>query len=120
MTDIAKLLLEDDVGKVLTVAREADTPERVYDVVSDSSDIIEFTHNQLVGKIEGNIDYVVGRYSIWHMMDCFAAHLEAEYPESEDFYTFLYTQTSTLINALRSMTERKTFKGTCRVCKDWL
>jgi len=119
LTDIANLLLEDDVGYVLTIIRKADNPERIYDVVTDSSDITELTHAQLTSRIEANIDYVCQHYSTWHMWDCFAVHLAAEYPESKDFYKFLYTQTSFLINALRTMAERKTFEGTCPVCKDW-
>lgn len=119
LTDIANLLLEDDVGKVLTVATEIDTPERIYQVVSENSGFAELTHSQLVGRIEGNIDYVCQHYSTWHMWDCFAVHLEDEYPESKDFYRYLNTQTSTLINALRKMAERKTFKGTCPVCEDY-
>ena len=119
LTDIANLLLEDDVDKVLTIAAEADTSERRYQIVSEDSGFTELTHSQLVGRIEGNIDYVCQHYGTWHMWDCFAAHLEAEYPESKDFYKYLNTQTGTLINALRTMAERKTFKGTCPVCKDW-
>lgn len=120
LTDIASLLLEDDVGKVLTIATEADTPERIYQIVSGDSGFTELTHSQLVGTIEGNIDYYVcQRYSTWHMWDCFAAHLAAEYPDSKDFNDFLNKQTSALINALRTMAARKTFKGTCPVCKDW-
>lgn len=119
LTDIANLLLEDDVGKVLIVPGIVDDPEGTYTVVSDISGITELTYSQLIRRIEGNIDYVCQRYSTWHMWDCFAAHLTAEYPESEDFYEFLYTRTSELINALRTLAERKTFKGTCPVCEDW-
>ena len=118
LTNIANTILEDDVGRVLTIADEADTSERIYQIVSEDSGFTELTHDQLVGRIEGNIDYVCQHYSPWHMWDCFAAHLEAEYPESKDFHRFLYTQTSTLINALRTIAERKTFKGTCPVCED--
>ena len=119
LVDIANLLLEEDVSKVLTIAGESDTPERIYQIVSEDSGFIELTHSQLVGIIEGNIDYVCQHYSTWHMWNCFAAHLEAEYPESKDFCKYLNTQTSTLINALRTMAERKTFKGTCPACEDY-
>lgn len=119
LVDIANLLLEEGVGKVLTIAGESDTPERIYQVVSEDLGLTELTHNQLIGRIEGNIDYVCQHYSTWHMWDCFAAHMEAEYPESKDFYKYLNTQTSTLINVLRTMAERKTFKGTCPVCEDY-
>lgn len=120
LTDIVNLLLEDDVGKVLTIPGEIDTPETTYTIVSDVSGLIEITHSELIGRIEGNIDCVCQRYSTWHMWDCFATHLKAEYPESEDFYEFLYTRTSELINALRTLAQRKTFKGTCDVCKEWV
>lgn len=119
LTDIANLLLEDDIGRVLTIASEADTPAQIYQIVSEESGFAELTHSQLVGRIEGNIDYVCQHYSTWHMWDCFASHLEAEYPESKDFHKYLNTQTSILINALRTMAERKTFKGTCPVCEDY-
>lgn len=118
LTDIANTILGDDVGKVLIIADGADTPQRIYQVVSEESGFTEMTHIQLVGTIEGNIDYVCQHYSTWHMWDCFAAHLEAEYPESKDFYKYLNTHTSALIDALRTMAARKTLKGTCPVCKD--
>jgi len=119
LTDIANLLLDGDIGKVLTIAAEVDSPERIYQVVKEDSGLTERTHSQLVGTIEGNIDYVCQCYSTWHMWDCFAAHLEAEYPESKDFHKYLNTQTSTLMNALRTLAARKTFKGTCPVCEEW-
>ncbi|MFC1911710.1 hypothetical protein ACFLXG_00930 [Chloroflexota bacterium] len=119
MTDIARLLLDHDVGKVITMEGESDEANYVYGVVNDTDGYTEISNSQLVGRIEGNIDCVVMLYSHWHMWDCFAAHLEAEYPESKDFYGFLNTKTSTLINALKVMVERKTFKGTCPVCKEW-
>lgn len=117
LADIVNLILANDVGKILIVTGEADTPERIYDIVSEDSGFTEITHRKLTGRIECNIDYVCQHYSTWHMWDCFAAHLEAEYPESRDFYKFISTHTSILINALRTMAERKAFKGTCPVCQ---
>jgi len=118
LKDMANLLLQNDVGRVLLTLRKSDNPERIYDVVSDDPDITELTHAQLTGRIEANIEYVCRHYSTWHMWECFAAHLEAEYPDSKDFNRYLYTQTSFLINALIMTAARKTFKSTCPVCKN--
>ncbi len=119
LNKIANMLLDGGVDEVIVILSEADGPDRKYTLPITTCGILELNHNELVGQIEGNIDNVCRHYSTWHMWDCFAAHLEAEYPESKDFYNFLYTQTSTLINVLRTMAERKTFKGTCPICKYW-
>ncbi|MFC1872487.1 hypothetical protein ACFLYV_02060 [Chloroflexota bacterium] len=119
LTEIARLILDNDVGKVITMEGGSEEANYVYGVINDSDGYSEISNSQLVGRIEGNIDCVCIQYSHWHMWDCFAVHLEEEYPESKDFYGFLNTKTSTFINALKVMIEKKTFEGNCPVCKDW-
>ena len=44
------------------------------------------------------------------------AHFEAEYG---DFYELLRQSPGKLVNAIRVLAQRKTFKGTCPVCEEW-
>jgi len=118
MTEIAEMLLDNDIGKVIIVG-DGEQPESIYSIVSPESDYYEIKHNELVGRIEHKIDCVCRAYSPWHMFNCFAEHLMAEFPPAQDYYELLNKHPGKLINALRTMAERKTFKGTCPVCKDW-
>ncbi|MDD5510305.1 MAG: hypothetical protein PHI12_05815 [Dehalococcoidales bacterium] len=118
MTDIANILLEEDVGKVI-VRGDSEQSDSTYGINSPDLGYYELTRNQLTGRIEGNIDYVCGKYSTWHMFDCFAEHLMAEFPPEQDYYDLLNKYPGKLINTLRMLAERKTFKGTCPVCKEW-
>ena len=118
MTEIAEMLLDNDVGKVVVVG-DGEQPENTYSIVSSESGYEEIKHSKLVGRIEGNIDYVCQTYSPWDMFDCFVPHLMAEFPPGQDYYTLLNKYPGKLINTLRMLAQRKTFKGTCPVCKDW-
>ncbi len=54
--------------------------------------------------------------------DYFVPHLKSELPEelkTELFYIVVEKQPYLLIETLRLLAARKTFKGTCPVCKDW-
>jgi len=118
MTKIAEMLLDNDIGRVVIVGG-GEQPESVYSIVSPESDYYEIKHNELVGRIEHNIDCVCREYNPWYMFNCFAEHLMAEFPPALDYYELLNKHPGKLINALRTMAERKTFKGTCPVCEDY-
>lgn len=118
MTEIAEMLLDNDVGKVIVIG-ENEQLQDTYVIVSPKSGYEEIPHNKLVGRIEGNIDEVCKKYSPWDMFDCFIPHLIAEYPLEQDYYELLNKYPGKLIDTLRVLTQRKKFKGTCPVCKDW-
>ncbi|MFC1860865.1 hypothetical protein ACFLYL_01110 [Chloroflexota bacterium] len=122
MTDIANILLEQDLSQVHTILNRPDMPNCTYLVVGHNLPPgTEITHRQLLGRIEGNLTHACHSYSTWHVLKCFFAHFESEWPESkEDLWGFMETNTSAYVDALRIMSERKTFKGTCPVFKDWI
>jgi hypothetical protein len=52
---------------------------------------------------------------------CFVPHLVAEYPEikATGFEEFFVQESLKLINILKLLLRRKTYKGTCPICMDW-
>jgi hypothetical protein len=78
------------------------------------------THGQLSSMLGENIDrvdYVFAEFDFY----CLILHLRAESPEIEakGFYTVATENPYELIDTLRILARRKTFKGTCPVCQDW-
>lgn len=117
MTEIAEMLLDNDVGKVIVIG-ENEQLQDTYVIVSPESGYYEIEHSTLVGRIETNIDDVCKQFSSWDMFDCFLPHLMAEFPPEQDYYEILNKFPCKLINILRMLAQRETFKGTCPVCKD--
>lgn len=123
MAEITGLLLANDVGKVGVIEGEYEDPNAEYAIVSDVSGYYVVGRNELIGMIEANIDQVVQQYSGWDLFDCFGSHLEAEL-EAEaaqpyELFEFLNASPGKFINTVRTMAARRTFKGSCPVCKDW-
>jgi hypothetical protein len=78
------------------------------------------THKELGDMLWSAIDTIDERYS----MDDFnylLSHLEAEYPDFqfESLHNIVKNNPYELIQTLTVLAQRKIFKGTCPVCKDW-
>ena len=120
LVDIVNLLLENEVGKVFGIPSEGNTPEKDdYTIISDKSDFEKIPRGYLVERIENNIDYTCKTYSAWDFWECFFPHLMAEALGRQDFREFYENHTIEFIDTLRVLSQRKTFKGSCPVCKDW-
>ena len=79
------------------------------------------TNEQLTGQLRDNWDgaLVTYQYNQWDF-DCLVSHLKAEYPEIVPLGLdeAIRDNPRELMQALRVVSRRKTFKGTCPVCPD--
>lgn len=117
---IVNLLLENEVDKVFGSPSMSDEPEADdYTIISEESDFEKIPRGYLVERIENNIEYICKTFSVWDFWDCFIPHLLADALGRWDFERLYNDHTIEFINILRMLAQRKTFKGTCPVCKDW-
>lgn len=130
LADIASMLLSHGLNN-LTIAQPAENqkdnpnwieyfkkyPYRIYDYNSDS--ILLGNQKQLALEIKQNMEAVCNKYSKYNL-DCFLSHLKAEPKiEGKEFLEVLDKNPLQLIEILKLIVQKKTFKGTCPVCKDW-
>jgi len=81
---------------------------------------IAIPHELLSSYLQQNIDQLYLEYNDSDLPD-FMCHLEAEHTEikSKGLRKVVAENPYELIDILRVLASRKTFKGTCPVCKDW-
>ena len=119
MLAIAEELLANGLDIVRKHPSSGDTDKYEYStVIGDSMEVL--SHEQLGDRLRVNIGLQ------WvHMnaedIDCFLTHLKADYNdlESKDILTVVAHNPYELIETLRVLGRKRTFKGTCEVCKDW-
>jgi molybdopterin converting factor small subunit len=122
LAGVADRLLANDLKRVRKwVMPTGDIEYQLFDE-SEENLIARLTDDDLSGRLEENLLAVYRDYTEWFYENCFLPHLFAEW--SEDVKTkmskaLLYEQPYLLIETLRLLAERKTFKGICLVCKDW-
>ena len=125
LADIAKSLLDNDLESV----RHGWSTNRVTGQVmyiltrgNKVGDYYDLTKEQLSCRLKENIVLTEHKYTRPFFHSRFLPHLTSELPEelkTEGFYDIVNGQPYQLIETLRLLAERKTFKGTCPVCKDW-
>lgn len=122
LAGVADSLLANDLKRVMKWVSPVGDIE--YHLFDESETYLQerLTEDELSGQLEQNVPTVHRDYTEWFYQNCFIPHLFAEW--SEDVQTkmskaLLYEQPYLLIETLRLLAERKTFKGTCPVCKDW-
>ena len=113
LAKINKALLGDDIDEAVIIGDGY--PDDVYGVVSKEFGYYEVTYRQLVGKIAANIEKARKTYGA--EFDGFVSHLMAEYPPGEDFNALVQFKPGKLIKTLKEMAERKTFNGSCAICR---
>lgn len=122
LAGVADRLLANDLKRVMKwVSPAGDIEYHLFDE-SETHLLERLTEDDLSGQLEENLLTVYRDYTEWFYKNCFLPHLFAEW--SEDVKTkmskaLLYEQPYLLIETLRLLAERKTFKGTCPVCKDY-
>ena len=122
LADVADKLLANDLKRVM---KWVDTTGDIEYLLWDESEtyILErLKEDDLSGQFEQNISLVYQEYMEWFFREYFLPHLYAEWAEelrSKGFYNVMYEQPYVLIETLRLLAERKTFTGSCPVCKDW-
>jgi len=122
LAGVAEILLSNDLIRVSkhTFA----TGEVEYQLFDEDEVNLQdsFTEDDLSALFEDNYPLAYKEYTEWFVNKCFAIHLEAEWPEEftgKGFYIVADEQPYFLLETLRLLAERKTFKGTCPVCEDW-
>ena len=119
MTDTANILLSNEIDKAFGIPSEDDTPEADnYSIIGGKSDYEKIPRGYLVERLENNIDYAIQTFNMWDFWECFVPHLMADTIRRQDFREFYENHTIEFIDTLRMLAQRKTFKGTCPVCKD--
>jgi len=81
---------------------------------------VEVSNFELSLSLQANIQSVLSQFSPWDLT-CLIYHLKAESPEieSKGFADVVRENPYELIDTLRVLAHRRTFKGTCPVCEDW-
>ena len=118
---VADRLLANDLKRVMKwVMPTGDIEYQLFD--ESETHLLEIlTEDDLSGQFEQNINLAYQEYTEWFFKECFLPHLYAEWSEelkNKGFYIVAEEQPYLLIETLRLLAERKTFKGTCPVCKD--
>jgi len=132
LVSITKSLLKNDLDRVLSpvmfnyVNEAGENESHNYEFIMVKGTTIEDyyipTKEQILIILEHNIKETIDKYKEWLFNRCFLPHLISELSENsenKDFWAILEEQPYQVIETLRLLAERKTFNGTCPVCKDW-
>lgn len=119
---VATKLLSNNLGRISKwVTSTGQIEYHLFD--EDEVHVVErLTEDNLSGKFEENVSLVYQNYTEWFFKTCFLPHLYAEWPielQKKGFYILSEEQPYILIETLRLLAERRTFKGMCSVCIDW-
>jgi len=118
-------LLANDLGSVShgwSTNRVAGQDTHILTRKNTAGDYYDLTNEQLSTRLKENYVMAEHKYERWFIHDCLIPHLKSELPEelkSKAFLDIAKEHPYELIQALRILAARKTFKGTCPVCKDW-
>jgi len=114
LAEVAKVLLSNGLDRMddIKIGNK-------YGIVHEGYELEELTQDELAGRLEGNLDVVCQRYGTWDVFNCLMAHVETEYPACQDLYGFVEKNPHEFISIIRTLTQRKNFKGTCPVCEGW-
>ncbi|MBI4283123.1 MAG: hypothetical protein HY663_01475 [Chloroflexi bacterium] len=125
LADIADSLLS---GRLKDIQEGVDPQDKdesrpMYAVFTEYNvDMLEeYSLTELVDRLGSNLDSACYKFGKWDVMDCFQPHLKAESSEveSKGIKNTISENPLELIGTLRILSSRKTFKGTCPVCKGW-
>lgn len=120
LADITAQLLANNLENVEETPSQKDPTDPFKYTIWDGGAGVGITHDLLVSGLRGNIERTQHQFSDWDF-GYFLYHLAAEIPEIESrgFSSVVEEKPYKLIETLRVLVRRKTFKGTCPVCKDW-
>jgi hypothetical protein len=112
LAGIANSFLE---GDLTTIPYDATDEDQEYELDTGEG----LTRKELIARLSNNIFRACDKYERYRVMDWLATHLESEYLSGKDLFAFIEARPVEFINIIRTLSARKTFKGTCIVCKDW-
>ena len=115
---VASTFLGEDFKNVMKSVADGKTEYIVFDGFAS-----RFDDDDLIIELEQNYEKVIQEYGEWFYNTCFIPHFYAELPkeyfEEKHLFRIVEEQPYLIMDTLRLVLERKTFKGTCPVCKDW-
>jgi len=92
-------------------------------IVYENDDVAEeLSKDDIVGILDYNSESVCSKYSTWFFYSSFCIHIANDFPKeyrARNYWGLLNEQPSQLIDILKMIKARKTFNGTCPICKDW-
>jgi hypothetical protein len=124
LADIVKSLLANGLESVSCPAWTANRSGEVKYLLPNAnadSGYDELTKEQLTSHLNSNMATIL-KEKDWFFRYCFIPHLKSELPgelKTKLFYQIIEEQPYELIEILRLLAARKTFKGTCPVCENW-
>lgn len=122
LVGVTDRLLDNDLNRVMKwITSTGDIEYHLFDE-SEEHLVHRLTEDDLAGQFEQNIILAYQDYTDWFFKTCFLPHLYAEWSEElkkKGFYIIAEEQPYQLIETLRLLVERKTFRGNCPVCEDW-
>jgi len=123
LADVAKRLI-NGLENVSQPSRVTSKPRReVYLIPNENSAFgySEMTKEQLSQRLNQNMKVILKDKDRF-FRSCFVPHVKTEFPEERRTKLFLQIieeQPFELIECLTLLAAQKSFKGVCRVCKDW-
>lgn len=112
LAKIANSFLEGDLARI---PYDATDKNQEYELDTGES----LTRKELIARLSNNVFRACDKYKRYRVMDLLAAHLESEYLSGNDLFAFIEARPVEFVNIIRTLAARKTFKGTCPVCKEW-
>ncbi len=88
-----------------------------YEWVVTAGGPISISRDELIRDLKSSIEEARQKYRSLDEFDHFLMHLEAEEASYEDLNGYVETHPMELVNLLKILVSRKTFKGTCPVCE---
>ncbi|MFC2003441.1 hypothetical protein ACFLV4_05815 [Chloroflexota bacterium] len=118
LSEIADYLLIGDLVKLLP-DQTVDIIPNTYTIYNDEEE--EISRRELASRLEENIEDAIHHYGPPDFLDNFFPHLKAECPEimPSEWDKVVRDNPYFVMDTIRILSQRKTFKGTCPVCKDW-
>jgi len=122
--DTAESLLADGLHSASCsgwTANQSDQGKYVIPNENVESGYEGLTKEQLASRLDSNIASVLKKKD-WFFRNCFIPHLKSELPQelkTKLFFKVVEEQPYELIEILRMLAAKRTFKGTCPVCEDW-
>jgi len=125
LAEIANSLLSGRLKDIQEIVDPADKdgsrPKYAVFTEYDVDVLAEFSPRELIDQLGKNLDLTCEKFGKWDVMGLFIPHLKAENAEleSKGILTIIRENPLELIETLRILSSRRTFKGTCPVCQDW-
>jgi hypothetical protein len=122
LAEVVDDLLANDLNSVSrgwSTTRVAGQHTNILTKEKRIGDYYDLTNEQLSTRLKENYVLAEHKYERWFIHDCLLPHLKSEFPEelkSKAFLDIAKEHPYELIQILRIIAAKKTFKGTCPAC----